>query len=160
MDRNSLCYQMQDLDREVATREGGVDRNAVGGYGGIVHNVATREGGVDRNQNTVPSNLSFAKSPPARVAWIETPSRTESPAPTFPSPPARVAWIETNKPAKRARLRLVATREGGVDRNCPRATTKTGGASSPPARVAWIETFLGIEKARLSRRRHPRGWRG
>ena len=36
--------------RIVATREGGVDRNA--GWGGVMaeaHSVATREGGVDRN---------------------------------------------------------------------------------------------------------------
>ena len=34
--------------------------------------VATREGGVDRNFIVTLANRATAKSPPARVAWIET----------------------------------------------------------------------------------------
>ena len=35
----------------------------------------------------------------------------------------------------------VATREGGVDRNCLLWVLRTVAAASPPARVAWIETL-------------------
>ena len=35
---------------------------------------------------------------------------------------------------------IVATREGGVDRNSFVSGTSTPDLSSPPARVAWIET--------------------
>ena len=35
-------------------------------------NVATREGGVDRNINLLIRYGGMTKSPPARVAWIET----------------------------------------------------------------------------------------
>ena len=57
----------------VATREGGVDRNAVP----VVQlfqrfEVATREGGVDRNSIDGNIILRYYGSPPARVAWIET----------------------------------------------------------------------------------------
>ena len=82
--------------------------------------VATREGGVDRNK------------PPSGGAKL-----------AFRSPPARVAWIETPKtsPAARAVCR-VATREGGVDRNRGVAISGSAGQWSPPARVAWIETGI------------------
>ena len=56
------------------------------------------------------------------------------------SPPARVAWIETMTAFDRYVRGLVATREGGVDRNVLRAFRKIGNTGSPPARVAWIET--------------------
>ena len=53
------------------------------------------------------------------------------------SPPARVAWIETRKLRCRQSRKMVATREGGVDRNAVVLLIQTGN--------------LG---------RHPRGWRG
>ena len=56
--------------------------------------VATREGGVDRNFGGTYRDAKDIRSPPARVAWIETFSVRISAAPS-----------------------LVATREGGVDRN-------------------------------------------
>ena len=62
---------------------------------GIIAAVATREGGVDRNDNFFPLVLMLVKSPPARVAWIETDST--------------VVVVTTSS--------KVATREGGVDRN-------------------------------------------
>ena len=34
--------------------------------------VATREGGVDRNMVEAPTITAKERSPPARVAWIET----------------------------------------------------------------------------------------
>ena len=80
---------------EVATREGGVDRN-----GTLCFNeryscrVATREGGVDRNNGYIAELHKGERSPPARVAWIETP-----------------------RPCCKALTAIVATREGGVDRN-------------------------------------------
>ena len=36
---------------------------------------------------------------------------------------------------------MVATREGGVDRNVTRKECQQTTDGSPPARVAWIETF-------------------
>ena len=57
----------------VATREGGVDRNA-GPFFPRARNlaVATREGGVDRNIIGGTMKSKDNRSPPARVAWIET----------------------------------------------------------------------------------------
>ena len=78
----------------VATREGGVDRNIddIKSLGSV--DVATREGGVDRNDFTARDRDGKLKSPPARVAWIETPLRNLKNK-AKESPPARVAWIET-----------------------------------------------------------------
>ena len=102
----------------VATREGGVDRNtACDPARQYVRVVATREGGVDRNQ--------FVGGHGADVR---------------PSPPARVAWIEMTGLLAKALWPTVATREGGVDRNVTRAEFDALRARSPPARVAWIET--------------------
>ena len=83
-----------DDGREVATREGGVDRNFSKQYKENTREVATREGGVDRNKFNHAVDRSAATSPPARVAWIET-CNIWAPK-----------WT-----------RQVATREGGVDRN-------------------------------------------
>ena len=81
--------------REVATREGGVDRNtdgvSIAGEAGTspparvawietlktsrdwaALTVATREGGVDRNNFSHEKVMALMESPPARVAWIET----------------------------------------------------------------------------------------
>ena len=101
--------------------------------------VATREGGVDRNViYCVP--VSYRKrSPPARVAWIET-TRTRCTSSTRTSPPARVAWIETYNYGRFGYTRGVATREGGVDRNFLVMVDMLLHFKSPPARVAWIET--------------------
>ena len=78
----------------VATREGGVDRNTLNIKCIGETAVATREGGVDRNVEIALTAEKNAVSPPARVAWIETPWHC-------------FAW----------RILPVATREGGVDRN-------------------------------------------
>ena len=45
-----------------------------------------------------------------------------------------------NKGEHSVAVPAVATREGGVDRNCLGITHTRLGQSSPPARVAWIET--------------------
>ena len=79
--------------------------------------VATREGGGDRN--------AFA------VGFVVT---------SKPSPPARVAWIETPMQKLQIQKYPVATREGGVDRNTNANTVSVAAGQSPPARVAWIET--------------------
>ena len=123
----------------VATREGGVDRNAVDCKRQPAQLVATREGGVDRNLLAVPCFAVLPPSPPARVAWIETPCclRTYS---KRRSPPARVAWIETGRLYFFLRHGEVATREGGVDRNMCISQDLVDLGPSPPARVAWIET--------------------
>ena len=58
---------------EVATREGGVDRNFLVHHGFTPpRRVATREGGVDRNATKRMNRHQGNASPPARVAWIET----------------------------------------------------------------------------------------
>ena len=56
----------------VATREGGVDRNAEWAGSCLLLAVATREGGVDRNLPIRVRRGMRIPSPPARVAWIET----------------------------------------------------------------------------------------
>ena len=151
----------------VATREGGVDRNKRDDTKQCTHiMVATREGGVDRNAQTlvslhiaekspparvawietlrqVPASALNAKSPPARVAWIETSNRSTILSMRGRSPPARVAWIETTYSFAHSFLHLfVATREGGVDRNSSSLYCLERLQRSPPARVAWIETRL------------------
>ena len=58
----------------VATREGGVDRNTLPVRLSVLNPaVATREGGVDRNKPYRSTAEESRRSPPARVAWIETP---------------------------------------------------------------------------------------
>ena len=59
--------------------------------------VATREGGVDRNKRENELCDKHAGSPPARVAWIETHRFRQELHVLRKSPPARVAWIETYK---------------------------------------------------------------
>ena len=59
-----------------------------------------------------------AASPPARAAWIETPSAAASTVAIAESPPAWAAWIETRK----------------------HPVIPPFGRTSPPARAAWIET--------------------
>ena len=50
-----------------------MDRNKLDLDAGTLDaNVATREGGVDRNVLLLAYCNRFAESPPARVAWIET----------------------------------------------------------------------------------------
>ena len=130
-----LCFALT-----VATREGGVDRNKQGVLRALKDGVATREGGVDRNVDVGLFLLFQVGSPPARVAWIETPFCLNSPGPAAASPPARVAWIETFEKLFPDTPAGVATREGGVDRNFRGFVGKRDTVPSPPARVAWIET--------------------
>ena len=143
---------------DVATREGGVDRNTSIDWSCDFWYVATREGGVDRNDIAEGEYKDFFRSPPARVAWIETqkmcPCRFRHRSPPArvawietdlksyikkspPSPPARVAWIETSTWISMVWEESVATREGGVDRN-----------------RTMLDSFLALSS------RHPRGWRG
>ena len=62
------------------------------------------------------------------------------------SPPARVAWIEImfRLPSATA-INAVATREGGLDRNCVSASRCGPRTQSPPARVAWIEILASMQ---------------
>ena len=99
--------------------------------------VATREGGVDRNAKSSSHGWTTNRSPPARVAWIET----------FAPCACLQGW------------RAVATREGGVDRNIEvgRGAGKNGVATREGGvdRNTWTKEEI-INKAS----RHPRGWRG
>ena len=64
---------MHHLAGNVATREGGVDRNShLPSAPFEIPAVATREGGVDRNAQLGKNAVDALLSPPARVAWIET----------------------------------------------------------------------------------------
>ena len=51
MDRNANDYGYGEHTFDVATREGGVDRNIISKKRRCRQRVATREGGVDRNCN-------------------------------------------------------------------------------------------------------------
>ena len=101
----------------VATREGGVDRNAPPHRQKRRHpTVATREGGVDRNQSVyvIVSTLPVA----TREGGVDRNGNAKMTSVILElSPPARVAWIETSSGATRSLPPKVATREGGVDRN-------------------------------------------
>ena len=52
-----------------------------------------------------------------------------------------MAWIETHYLLFVYTQSVVATREGGVDRNIASRCSKGRVSASPPARVAWIETI-------------------
>ena len=106
-------------------------------YNSVSRWVATREGGVDRNQPPALICPHCGRSPPARVAWIETLHRPQ---------PIHYAYV--------------ATREGGVDRNCDDVQDAVLQNASPPARVAWVETTLCAPANTMAASRHPRGWRG
>ena len=138
MDRNPDLPNHKLATVAVATREGGVDRNACGPGPDPWPRVATREGGVDRNAKITGGDVVSSVSPPARVAWIETlRPLTYSFHRAIKSPPARVAWIETLSLMPASVRFTVATREGGVDRN-----------------VGFDGCVFGHSG------RHPRGWRG
>ena len=160
MDRNAPPHRQKRRHPTVATREGGVDRNQSVYVIVSTLPVATREGGVDRNVLSAGLRPESGRSPPARVAWIET--------------PLCCRWTI---------IIYVATREGGVDRNIQYAVNPRMTRASPPARVAWIETCndfnqLAVVVASPPARvawietsaiqavyfgilcRHPRGWRG
>ena len=78
--------------------------------------VATREGGVDRNRRQNAMFRLIARSPPARVAWIETNFRHFAPQPNFVA--TREGGVDRNSPPFASLYTYsVATREGGVDRN-------------------------------------------
>ena len=96
---------------------------------------------MDRNKKAFEKYFKLKKSPPARVAWIETFSSNSLNGKRLLSPPARVAWIETFVQSAHLPLPLVATREGGVDRNLNNQMAMKRHRRSPPARVAWIETW-------------------
>ena len=102
----------------VATREGGVDRNLYRFLVDMVDIVATREGGVDRNVvDGRQVRHGLRRSPPARVAWIET-LREDFPN-SCRSVATREGGVDRNVDVfdvLEARG-VVATREGGVDRN-------------------------------------------
>ena len=78
VDRN-IQRGKQNHAHSVATREGGVDRNRWSANRCKYYwHVATREGGVDRNLTQIAKEQDVEESPPARVAWIETPNREEN----------------------------------------------------------------------------------
>ncbi len=117
MDRNNENFVKELPKGVVATREGGVDRNSHLVIFNLLCLVATREGGVDRNCGVGLLVQIYHQSPPARVAWIETPKHQRRSYLLSLSPPARVAWIETFNNFLVLRRMVVATPEGGVDRN-------------------------------------------
>ena len=79
--------------------------------------VATREGGVDRNTMKTFCTSCKKPSPPARVAWIETFEKTIIFSVVFVA--TREGGVDRNIfcPPVDFILLSVATREGGVDRN-------------------------------------------
>ena len=61
------------------------------------------------------SKILAAPSPPARVVWIEICGQVPGVPPPIQSPPARVVWIEIQLMPYIEEYMAVATREGGVD---------------------------------------------
>ena len=78
-------------------------------------------------------------SPPARVAWIETPTPPRS-CVTAPVATREGGVDRNSRHITPTYKKAVATREGGVDRNTLYRSTGKSKPQSPPARVAWIET--------------------
>ena len=124
----------------VATHTGGVDRNRSVREYYRVQDVATHTGGVDRNVDIAKVNAYDWKSPPTRVAWIETMQMPLKLVCMLASPPTRVAWIETKQIRVDGVADQVATHTGGVDRKQTDAPQLIEKALSPPTRVTWIET--------------------
>ena len=119
MDRNKNSSLLVFAGCAVATREGGVDRNRPPLLGPILPlTVATREGGVDRNNYFLKNDAIIKVA--TREGGVDRNSLASTQAKLFGrSPPARVAWIETAISQKWTKRTTVATREGGVDRNQP-----------------------------------------
>ena len=95
---------------------------------------------MDRNWSMTPCPPWKPSSPPARVAWIETPGVCA--VLSVAAVATREGGVDRNSKLHVGVLTTtVATREGGVDRNknsdCAAGAVA---AASPPARVAWIET--------------------
>ena len=158
VDRNIRQQRTAIASSRVATREGGVDRNVTSEYNYAFHLVATREGGVDRN------TLWDEQTVRRLVATHEGGVDRNHPCPHSErrarrSPPARVAWIETRCQFCAQCWQNVATREGGVDRNClPQrlrclalVATREGGVDRNAVFAVCVPHQI---------RRHPRGWRG
>ena len=75
------------------------------------------------------------------------------------SPPARVAWIETLLNLIIFTCLLVATREGGVDRNS--LNRPIGDFAVVATREGGVDRNLSLLfQAHWCPCRHPRGWRG
>ena len=134
------------FDAWVASREGGVDRNI-----GAIRitrpiRVASREGGVDRNRVRFEALEDVGRRLPRGGRGSQ---RQLDPGvqPEEVSPPARGAWIATSVPVAVRVGRLVASREGGVDRN---STTKNQG---PISLVASREGGVDRNVIRPGRRR-------
>ena len=76
------------------------------------------------------------------------------------SPPARVAWIETRCMAICKSEAKVATREGGVDRNSDRLATLNKN-HRVATREGGVDRNTALNNTLNNNfRRHPRGWRG
>ena len=147
--------------RNVASREGGVDRNLL--WDGEIAADLGRLPRGGRGSQLVGdrSNVALPWSPPARGAWIATPS---PPMMSVSSPVAsreggvdrnlqsqdeaygaavasREGGVDRNRMVQRRQLRVgVASREGGVDRNSNTPLQTLTLQASPPARGAWIAT--------------------
>ena len=115
--------------------------------------VATREGGVDRNAANRGTARDGCESPPVRVAWIEI----KIPVCLNPSTcvATREGGVDRNKNGSVIEFGYcVATREGGVDRN------KKEGWHGRPLVVATREggvdrNFVQGEQSMLRESRHP-----
>ena len=93
---------------------------------------------MDRNSLLMIDVMNGIRSPPARVAWIEIPRKT--PTQRKPMVATREGGVDRNKTCLMIHTSAdVATREGGVDRNKTCLMIHTSADTSPPARVAWIE---------------------
>ena len=99
--------------------------------------VATREGGVDRNLAFYHPLSILCKSPPARVAWIET---------------SVLGRLEMQT--------VVATREGGVDRNVQSAIREYKSSNVATREGGVDRNDTARKKSLPPTGRHPRGWRG
>ena len=76
VDRNMIENPPTFNISSVATHEGGVDRNDKWEAAYVSNDtVATHEGGVDRNTAMTTTTPTTPRSPPTRVAWIETQSK-------------------------------------------------------------------------------------
>ena len=126
--------------REVASREGGVDRNTSGPDLYRLPACRLPRGGRGSQPVTSIDGITYLESPPARGAWIAT--AWASLARDWTRVASREGGVDRNRDFRRetdASLR-VASREGGVDRNDAEDGQSVTRRASPPARGAWIAT--------------------
>ena len=114
---------------------------------------------MDRNALVAVFFISSRQSPPARVAWIEIerfrPDLHQELVAT------REGGVDRNYSLTNCQvITSVATREGGVDRNSPFLSARSSAESVATREGGVDRNALHHSPVNAGAGRHPRGWRG